>query len=769
MTIKLDLSQQEYHVFDLNLESSNIEFENKNFIFGKNGAGKSTLCEMIKNQFINDYDVHVFSGFNNVLEDEKLNAVVLGEENISAKKELDSIDTKLMEFIDRRKSLNNELKSLEWNQSYIEEGIEKSPIYIKYESAKTMFQKKGDEIDSFFRAKAKELKEYKSPQITKTSYSKTDFFNDIRISKVLDDAIREENEGILNDKSKSLIPKNQKFIDIDFTKLIDEVNEILVYKVEQVSFIEEIKDDSDRKEFAKQGLNLHSAGENCSFCGNEVKPERIKELQSFISVSAIQENEEKINTKIEEIVELSKNIESIEVLKKEKFYSGFKNEITNINNEIKIKKTEYEYILKKLIDSLEEKAKSVFGAFEILEIETPDGLLKLENDINELIAKNNDWSKNIDKNQKDAREKLRLHYVGLKLTEKSKYKGKWRGYEIENHELMSLEKNAKEVERELNNKKRQIKGFSSSKEENTILYLDREIHKLNHDRAEILKHTKNTYKLVENINEKIKKSGKTNLELTLVKEDNSIEHYQIKDKQGIRSIDKLSTGEKNVIGFLYFLECLSDPEKRNDKNKIVVFDDPMNSNDDTMQYLIITEMQKLYNNKYPAKFNSEKDYFLCLTHNVHFYLNVQPHGNFKDIKVVSGKKVEISKYDKNCFYRLETGKFKRITSQKDDFNTHYEFLWIELNALYKNDLINSMLNSMRRIIETYTKFNKINPVKFYKDKEEHQKLFNVNSHSIDDHSIEAIGKNKEEIVRMFKGLFDGNDAAEHFETHWIVI
>lgn len=768
MTIKLDLSQQEYRVFDINLESSTIDFKNKNFIFGKNGAGKSTLCEMITTQFVNDYDVHVFSGFNNVLEDKKLNAVVLGEENISAKKEIDSIDIKMIELIDKRKKLDSELKSLEWNESYIDEGIEKSSLYISREIARTMYKTQENEIESFFRAKAKELKEYKNPQVTKTSYSKNDFLNDIRISEVLDDAKKEECEGILNDKSKRLIPKIQKIISIDFTRLINEVNEILDYKVEQATFIEEIKDNSDRKEFAERGLGLHNAGENCSFCGNEVKEERIKELKSFISVSAIQENEERINKKTEEIKKLIKQVEEVEELNKEIFYSSFNSNIANINKEIKIKKIEYEYILNKLNDNLDEKAKSFFRTFEKLKIKIPDDFLTIEKDINELIEKNNDWTKNIDSNQNSAMKKLRLHYVGLKIKEKSNYKTNWRGYEVENHELSNLKKGLEQCQKDILEEKKKLKGSSEDIGENTIFYLDKEINKLIDQKEAILKHTKNTYKLVTTINTKLKHSGKTNLELMLVKDEDNVEHYQLKDGEGIRSIDKLSTGEKNIIGFLYFLECLSDPEKRSGKNKIVVFDDPMNSNDDTMQYLIITEMQKLYTNKYLNKFNAAKDYFLCLTHNAHFYLNIQPQGNFKEQKKVGDKIVELSKYDKHCFYRLEGGKIKHITSQKDDFNTHYEFLWIELKSLYINDLLNSMLNSMRRIIETYTKFNKINPVVFYKDKEEHQKLFNVNSHSIDDHSMEVIGKDKDEIVRMFKTLFESNNATEHFETHWKV-
>ncbi|MFP3422805.1 AAA family ATPase, partial [Bacillus sp. SIMBA_161] len=73
------------------------------------------------------------------------------------------------------------------------------------------------------------------------------------------------------------------------------------HKVEQVTLVEELKDDHERKEFAEQGLRLHDAGESCAFCGNEVTDQRIKELRSFVSVSAIQEIEERISRKIEAV------------------------------------------------------------------------------------------------------------------------------------------------------------------------------------------------------------------------------------------------------------------------------------------------------------------------------------------------------------------------------------------------------------------------------------------------------------------------------------
>lgn len=104
---------------------------------------------------------------------------------------------------------------------------------------------------------------------------------------------------------------------------------------------------------------------------------------------------------------------------------------------------------------------------------------------------------------------------------------------------------------------------------------------------------KDTSKIAILINERLKKSGKKDLELVKV-ENNGVETYQILDENNqTRSIRQISTGEKNIIAFLYFIYSLDDVENEHNKQKIIIFDDPMNSNDDTMQYLIITELQRI--------------------------------------------------------------------------------------------------------------------------------------------------------------------------------
>jgi len=211
---------------------------------------------------------------------------------------------------------------------------------------------------------------------------------------------------------------------------------------------------------------------------------------------------------------------------------------------------------------------------------------------------------------------------------------------------------------------------------------------------------------------------------------------------------------------LYFVEKLEEIKQGSvEKPKLIVFDDPMSSNDDTMQYLIIGELQRLYQGKDRRKYDNNKDLIVILTHNVHFYLNVQPHGNFKDDK---GK----TKYDKNNFYRIDNHQFIKVTSQKDDFKTSYEALWVELKDLYDCGHKNAMLNSMRRIIETYIKFNQLNQDKFYRNNEQYLKLFNVNSHSIDDLSAETFTENVEEMKSLFSQIFADNGCSEHFKKYW---
>lgn len=763
--ISIDLSKQRYQVFDLE-KGEELILTNKNFIFGKNGTGKSTLTSLIHNQYQTEYDIRIFTGLESILIDSKLNAVVLGKENAEIKRKLTEIESKIEKLNDEVEPLKSEYKSLIWKPEYEEDGIIKNELFEKNIIAKENYKQKDNEIDGFYQDMARKLKEMNNPQITIPSYNKNHFIKDIPKIKELNDFEIEQNSDILREQTKPEISpfKIQKS---NFQKLLDETNQLLQYQIEETVSLEEVGSDSNKKSFANHGREIHKPGEKCAFCGSIYTEERSIQLANYFSASIIKEYQENLKLFVSKLNKEVATYENIIPLIENKFYNSFQNKVQDSNKLLKSKQKEIVDYLNLLIKEVHEKQLDNFMIKEILQINVPDDFSEVSLLIENLIKENNEYCEKLEEEQLKSRESLRLHYVHQCLQLKADYLSGWQGFELESFKFTELEKSATDSGNELEKRKAAILGNVTNPEVGTIKYLALQIEELEKEKSNLLKETQNTSILAENINDKLKYSGKFNLQLELQKDSNEIEHYLIKDSEsGVRPIDQISTGEKNIIAFLYFMENLSVIGHTN--KKIIIFDDPMNSNDDTMQYLIITEMQKLYQSKYNEKFNSNRDYFICLTHNAHFYLNIQPHGYFKEKKIDpndSTKMIEVSKYTKNNFYRIINENFYKVTSEKEDLNTHYEYLWIELASLYESNLINSMLNTMRRIIETYTKFNNVNSQLFYKDKEEQQKIFNVNSHSIDDLSAELIGKTKKQLLELFKQLFYDNSAKNHFDSH----
>ena len=166
-----------------------------------------------------------------------------------------------------------------------------------------------------------------------------------------------------------------------------------------------------------------------------------------------------------------------------------------------------------------------------------------------------------------------------------------------------------------------------------------------------------------------------------------------------------------------------------------------------IQYLIITELQKLLR-------NIEKRQLFILTHNIHFYINTRYQwwtGSSKP------------NYDKTAYKNSVKARVNRINNKDDDLKTSYDALWSEvkwLNSYKKTDM---MLHSLRRIFETFQKFNKIENM-FYNNIEA-SKLFNVNSHSIDDFEVYLNGKSEVELIKKLERIFFDLVAEEYFNHY----
>ncbi|MDR3241990.1 MAG: AAA family ATPase [Lactobacillaceae bacterium] len=750
--LKIGLSQ---HVFKGGVrlfQEESVNLKNKNFIFAKNGSGKSTFGELLEKQLSSNYDVRLFQGFDELLgENDRLDAFALA---VNAGENQQEIKDKE----DQKNKKQTELNLLE-SETNEPEGIDKQNSFTKLESAKSEVKSREKDISNFYSNSAATIKNISDPQISKPSYRTNDLQYEIGSAKLLQQAEVDKLEETLKSEEKSADELNWEHVNFEGYKIV--IDEILSSKVTEKIAISRL-DTQDKINFAEAGINIHKHedGAICVFCGNKIAQSTFDELESFFSANEVKQLQERITKGINKI---NDELDKLNLLKinDNNFYPDYiesaKEAFENIENQ---KKAVTDFFIS-VKQALSGKEKNLFVISEKLDLVLPDNVDVSE--FNDVVQKNNRFGENLSTEKEKAKKKLRHHHIKELLD----------GFQ---HTLKQSELElAKSVEKEA-----QIAFNDKASKEKE---LNKEIDELTASIEELK--PKAEKQAVEHINSKLTLSVPWQVDYY---EDESSGYYHIvqEDDKGdkfYRGVKELSTGEKNIIAFLYFIEKLEEVKEGDNLPKIIVFDDPMNSNDDTMQYLIITQLQKLYQGNEKNKYTPGKDYFVLLTHNIHFYLNVQPHGNFvKKIQIEldnNGEPItrkngrqkiqELKKYDLDNFYFLQNGVFHKIKNESEDFKTSYDALWNELQELVKLNLRNSMLNSMRRIIDSYIEFTKIPQQTFYRDNEQYLKLFNVNSHSATDGlSAESFTETADEMKQLFRQIFEDNgDAARiHFEAHW---
>lgn len=707
-------------------EGDELILSSKNFIFAKNGSGKSTLSNAIKKQKDEEFDVQVFKGFDEIIgEKDNFDAFSLAVDAGKREAEIKDLEKELeQKNIEKSISEKNILKP--------EEGIEN--FYSRLQSAEKSYNAQNTKLSKFYTRSATTIVNSHNHSLVDNprTYNKKSFESEIQEAKksklLQDDEINQLNEIL---KSNSNIIPQPKFQNINLMKYLTSVNEILSSKVEEHTKIRRL-DSQEKLNFAKEGLHTHRRGDICAFCGNEISDDTFDELERYFSANEVKVLQNRIDKGKATIQSQIQSLEQVQI-SADDFYPNLFDKVSHeISNIEKIKYLQKEF-LNELYLALDNKERNLFSESEILDISVPADIDFIQ--LNQLIKENNQFSKNLIDEKENARNRLRYNEI-KKILDRFKY-------ESEITELKTLETN-----------KIEKKGDFDT-EKNNLETIEQEINTLEKSIEELK--PKAEKQAIKRINKKLRLKVSWKLDFY---ENEDSGYYVVKEKDKTRSVKKLSTGEKNIIALLYFIEKLEEVRESQDrKSKLIVFDDPMSSNDDNMQYLIIRELQRLYQGKEKMKYDVSKDIMIILTHNVHFYLNVQPRGNFKDDK-------KRTKYDKNNFYRIESHKFVKINSKEEDFKTSYEALWLELKDLYACGHENSMLNSMRRIIETYMQFNCLKQEDFYKGNEQYLKLFNVHSHSIEDFSAETFTETKEDMKNLFYQIFKDNGCENHFNKYW---
>lgn len=715
----MEIALNELNIFD----TDSINLVKKTcFIFGNNGTGKSTFASHLKNN-LDNYDVRVFQGFDSVVNsNDELNAVVLGEENVE-------IDNKIANIKSKIEVINENIKDKE--KLVNENNLDENNLYSKMKAAEKKFKKLDDEIENFYSKKASKIKK-REPRISSVSYNKSDFKMDIEIANLLSN----EDQNKYNDILRCDI-KNAKKIDfenISFANELNKVNELLTTSVQEATKIDRLDCSEEKREFAKEGLKIHSKGEVCSFCGNLISDRCIDELKKYFSGEDIKKFENQLQEE-EKILMLNReNIKKIN-LDIDNFYSSYHEDVINLEKSFfKLKKEILEFY-EKLIETISNKQKRLFEPLEQLIINAPASLEEILNNYNELCDLNNNTS--LKEQKEDAKNKLRLHMVKDSLLEFN--------YTEEKKKLTKLEIAYKVSKEEFNKVKKEIDNLNTEKTN------------LNQEILELKASSKNEEKLATEINKLL--GIYVNFNLFHCKDgQNGCYRIQNKHTGEIRDVKQLSTGEKNIIGFLYFLEKLEELDSDlSTKKKIIIFDDPMNSNDISMQYIIIDELNKLIEK---VNKNDSIEKLIIMTHNHHFYINLAGFPR---------KRYDYCQHLRFVSNGINTSVLT-IANKNEDFKSSYDSLWQDLKFVYssKEGSAGLLCNISRRIIDSFINFNSMTKNDFYKDSGDAKKLFDVNSHELYDLDADFFSLDKKTIIKSLYKCFESNNAKEHFKNYLII-
>lgn len=694
-----------------------------NFIYGKNGSGKSSLTKLLLDEYNRDnIKVIAFQGFESIIgENDILNAIILGENN-------KKIETQISEMNNMKIELKKQIGDLE---KTIDTNVKESKGFKKQSIDKSIRELNRNK-EQFFTNVAREITNLYDKKLVENprSYNKSSVITEssqaiaipeTEVKNLVDIIYAQESNRI------DLISFDSFVSPHDYIK---DINELLTLCVEEKCAI--VVESNEEREYLQRGLDLHRPGEKCKFCGNIVSEVRYTAIRNYFDADEVKVITTRLDCLKEQVQKYIMKLRTID-LDFNNVDASFKDKIQNNTLLLKEEVSKALDGFRAIQDALEKK--NPFQAVEPIYINKAIVFDTLINKINTDIEGFNSLQENLQEEQNKAKRKLRLHHIAINLSDNE--------YLQITAKLTEAIREGEVLQDDINAIKRDI-----IKIEGDVSNIDNEISKL-------ISQTQSTERLVININEKLKDI--TNFSLVLQCNDD-IEYYEVINRNGdIRPIDQLSTGEKNLIAFLYFIETLETEENRQ-QSKIIVFDDPMNSNDDTVQYFILEELNKIM-----KRYNREDstDIFVLLTHNLFFY-----QGLIHDI--INSRNLEVNPYEKSNFYKLikveDVVDIYQINRKSDDFLNTYDGLWYELALLYSIDKSRMMLNPIRRIVETFIIFNGADD--FYKNSRDSKRLFNVNSHGTIEFDVDIVGMSKDDLIDRMKRLFIDNNYEAHFNKHW---
>lgn len=546
-------------------------FKTVNIIYGRNYSGKTTLSRIFrcveKGEIHENYAHASFSISTNSQNLTQNNLSVVSDdinirvyntdfvrENLSwlhnddgSIKPFALIGSINIELDKKIKAIDEQLGKEEDKKGLLFELSEKIAAHKKKQGS---FKTKEDALNSSLSDKASDIKR-NTALFDVPTYIVTNIKKDIpkaTTERILSEEAITEKKKLLKEEAKDDIEKlsesRQNFL-IYYTK----TNELLTQKIKPNQTITDLINDSLLQDWVWQGINKHKDKRNsCGFCGNPISIDLWERLDAHFNEES-KTLRTSIDTQIKALETAKLGINNYPIPSKESFYINFHAKYDDLDKQWQKIKKSYSSNIEQLITALQTREKDIFTAQTAIEIDDlSENIVILFKSFNQIIEQHNQKSSTLTKDQKDAKNDLRLSEVATFL-------------QTINHSEKSEEiKRLQEETVDLDNDKNKIKiTIDTLTEEKRVL------------KAQANDESKGA----ELVNEHLKKFfGHDGL--ILVPEGVSpVTTFKIM-RDGVEA-NNLSEGECSLIAFCYFMAKIDDELN---KNKLIIYiDDPISSLD----------------------------------------------------------------------------------------------------------------------------------------------------------------------------------------------
>jgi len=440
-----------------------------------------------------------------------------------------------------------------------------------------------------------------------------------------------------------------------FEQYLFSSNELLFKSIKPTQAITDLVNNSLLQEWVKQGIEKHrNKRETCAFCGNVIDLKLWKKIDAHFNKES-EDLRVLIKSKIADLQKAKTALDDFIKFSKTNFYSISNQDYENFQKQWEAQKIKYSSNIEELIKALEVREKDIFNTQKELIInDNSDEILKLFKQINTLIIKNNAKTTTLAKDQKQAREELRLSEIA-KFVDEIKY----------SDEIESIKKAKKIYDKSLKKQNRYKDILEKRREAKRKLELQQQ----------------DESKGAEQVNLYLAKIGHSGFKLVAVGEKPNIKFKIIRDEQEAKN---LSDGEASLISFCYFMATIKD---KLDTDVIIYIDDPISSLDNNHIFFMFSLIDSEI-----AKTKKYKQLFIS-THNLDFLKYLKRLTATDDVKAYYLVERRRKALENNSY-------ILKMPDYLKDYATEFNYLFKEIYAYYKP----SRGDRTQQINNTYSTF-----------------------------------------------------------------